>query len=140
LELLESVEWVDVHSAGGIYLGRGRTIRFDRNRIQAVIDKIVRGLFFKHTERRLASNYVVDEFFYNPPIEKPLLEALLEVPLCKIGDGSVLSYRYYLPDPGGSESHWFLMFYNDTSLFRTQTLPASGTSAQTTATVRRRRG
>ena len=137
LELLKSVERVDVLSPGGIYLGCRRALGFDRNRIQAVIDKLVRGLFFKHTKHRLATNYVVDEFLYNPPLEKPLLDALLQVPLFKIGDGSVFSYRYHLPDPGGFESYWFLMFYNDTSLFNTQTLPASGTSRQTGSVQRK---
>jgi hypothetical protein len=128
LELLKSIEWVDELSPGGIYLGRRRALGFDRNRIQAVIDKLVRGLFFNHAKRRLATNYVVDEFLYNPPIKDPLMDALVQIPLVKIGDGSVFNYRYHLPDSLGYESYWFLMFYNDKSLFITKTLPAAGTS------------
>jgi hypothetical protein len=40
---------------------------------------------------------------------------------------SVFSYRYYLADEAGSESFWFLMFYNDTSLFITRT-PSTATA------------
>lgn len=121
LDFLKSVRPMDIHSEGGIYLGRGPGFSIDRPRIQAVVDKIVRGLFFKHTNRRLAADYVVEDFVYNPKVERPLHDAITQLPLFKIGDGSVFSYRYYLADEAGSESFWFLMFYNDTSLFITRT-------------------
>jgi len=133
VEFMRSVQRVDVHSADGIYLGRAPAFSFDHPRIQAVIDKIVRGLFFKRTKRRLATDDVVEAFLYNPPIQTPMQEAITHLPLCTVGDGSVFSYRYCLPDAAESESYWFLMFYNDTSLFVTQTAPASNRSSQPTA-------
>lgn len=119
--LMKSVQWVDLLSEGGIYLGRAPAFPFDRSRVQTVVDKIVRGLFFKHTNRRLAPEYVVSRFLYNPPVEKPFQDVIASLPLHNIGDGAVFSYRYYLPDAAGSESFWFLMFYNDTSFFITHT-------------------
>jgi hypothetical protein len=121
LDFLKSVRQVDIQSEGGIYLGRGHAFSFDRPRIQAVIDKIVCGLFFKHTNRRLAADYTVEKFIYNPKVEQPLQDVVTQLPLSNIGDGSVFSYRYHLADKVGSESFWFLMFYNDTSLFVTRT-------------------
>ena len=120
-DFLKSVRQVDIHSESGIYLGRGPAFTFDRPRIQAVIDKIVRGLFFKHTNRRLAADYSVEEFMYCPKVEKPLQETIMELPLFNFGDGSVFSYRYHVADETSCESFWFLMFYNDTSLFVTRT-------------------
>jgi hypothetical protein len=124
LDFLKSIRPVDIHSEGGIYLGSGPAFSIDRPRVQTVVDKIVRGLFLKHTGRRLAADYVVEEFVYNPKVEKPLQDAIVQLPLSNIGDGSVFSYRYYLSE-AGSESFWFLMFYNDTSLIITQTSPAA---------------
>jgi hypothetical protein len=121
LDFLNSVRQVDIRSEGGIFLGRGPACTFDRARIQAVIDKIVRGLFLAHAKRRLANDYSVEEFVYCPKIKKPLQEAIMQLPLLNIGDGSVFSYRYHIADETSSESFWFLMFYNETSLFVTQT-------------------
>jgi hypothetical protein len=132
IEFMRSVHRVDVHSQGGIYLGREPAFTFDRPRIQVVIDKIVRGLFLKHTKRRLASDYVVEDFLYNPPIQPTLQQAITQLPLVNVGDGSVFSYSCCLPDAAGFESYWFLMFYNDTSLFVTQTALASNNALHAT--------
>jgi hypothetical protein len=121
LDFLKSVRQVNVHSKDGIHLGRVPTFTFDRPRIQAVIDKIIRGLFFKHASRRLADDYSVENFIYCPKVETPLQEVIMELPLLNIGDGSVFSYRYHIADETSSESFWFLMFYNDSSLFVTRT-------------------
>ena len=112
---------MEVRSEDGIYLGRGPAFNFDRSRMQTVIDKIIRGLFFKHANRRLADDYTVEDFNYQPRIEKPLQEAIMQLPLLNIGDSSVFSYRYHLASETTSESFWFLMFYNDSSLFVTRT-------------------
>ena len=129
VEFMRSVQRLDVHSAGGIYLGRASAFSFDRPRIQVVIDKIVRGLFLKHTKRRLAADCVVEDFLYNPVIQPSLQEAITPLRLFNVGDGSVFSYSCCLPGATGSASDWFLMFYNDTSLFVTQTTEAPNKAA-----------
>jgi hypothetical protein len=135
VDFIRSVQQMDVHSAGGIDLGQAPAFSFDCPRIQVVIDKIVRGLFFKHTKRRLATDYVVEDFLYNPAIQVPLQEAITCLPLFTVGDASVFSYRFCLPDAAGSESYWFLMFYNDTSLFMVRTAaPASNNALPIAAT------
>jgi hypothetical protein len=81
VEFLKSVQKVAVHSESGVHLGHAPIFRFDRPRVQAVMDKIVRGLFFKHTNRRLAIDYVVQDFLYRPEIEKPLQDDIAKLPL-----------------------------------------------------------
>lgn len=122
LDFLKSFRPVAIHNEGGVHMGNEPVFTFDRTRIQTVIDKIVRGLFFKHAKHRLADDYLVEEFYYCPPIEASLQQAILELPLINIGDGAVFSYRYHIASEGSSESFWFLMFYNDTSLFVTRTI------------------
>ena len=107
VDFMSSIRRVDVHSAGGIYLGRAPAFPFNRFRIQVVIDKIVRGLFFKHTKRRLATDYVVADFHYNPPIQASLQNAITRLPLFTVGDGSVFSYCFCLSDTAESESYTY---------------------------------
>lgn len=121
VEFMRSVRRVEVHSAGGVCLGRAPAFSFDRPRIQSVIDKIVRGLFFTHRSHRLATDHVVEDFLYNPTIQAPLQAAIARLRLFTVGDGSVFRYCCWLPDAAGSESYWFLWFYNGISFFVTQT-------------------
>jgi hypothetical protein len=114
---LKSCVHVEEFSPGGIYIGPARAVKYDRSRIQVVINKIVRGLFLRHTGRSLGSKCVVEDFMCQPELNQNLMEKICCLPLFKVGDGKVFSYRYELPDPAGGESSWFLMFYNDTVLF-----------------------
>ena len=133
--LMKSVRWIDLRSEGGIYLGRAPAFPFDRPRVQAVINKIVRGLYFKHTKHRLAPDYIVERFLYNPMVEESFQEVIARLPLHNLGDGTVFSYRYYVPDAAEFESFWFLMFYNDTSFFITHTSSASNLQVNPDAAV-----
>jgi hypothetical protein len=119
MDFLKSTNPVEVRDEGGVPIGRAFSV--DHRRVQVVIDKIVRGLFFKHTNRRLADNFSVEEFIYRPEIEIPLQNTIIQLPLHNIGDGSVFSYRFVIGGKKSSESFWFLMFYNDTSLFIART-------------------
>lgn len=124
IALLKSVRRVDVYSKEGIFLGRAPQITFDSARIQNVINKIVRGLFWYHTKQRLGVDTVVEDYILNPEIEKPHQEEISKLTLFNVGDGSVFSYCFAV-DLSTQESVWFLMFYNDTTLFVTSTTPRS---------------
>ena len=89
-----------------------------------MIDKIVRGLFWFHTKQRLAVDTIVEDYILNPEIEKPLQDEISKLTLFNVGDGSVFSYCFAMDLPT-QESVWFLMFYNDTTLFVTSTTPRS---------------
>ena len=123
VEFLKSVQRVDFHSPDHTFIGQAPVFQINRPRVQAVIDKIVRGLFFKHTNRRLAVSHIVEDYLSYPKVEKPLQDVIAELSLVNVGDGSIFSYRYHISDTNESESFWFLMFYNDTSLFITKTSP-----------------
>lgn len=120
IELLRSVTHVDIYSEGGIHVGRGPQLSFDSDRVQAVISKIVRGLFLKHTGQKLPKGHVVRDYALSPPINEQLQVEILALPFWAVGDGSVFNYRYAF-DATTSESLWFLMFYDDSVLFVTGT-------------------
>lgn len=119
------MRWTAIRSEGGIYLGHAPAFPIDRPRIQTVIEKIVKGLYYKHNKQRLPDDQVVAPYLYNPAIEKPFQEAIAALPLYNIGDGSVFSYRYCVGDGPNRLNYWFFMFYNDSTFFITQTLSAS---------------
>jgi len=121
---LGNVQWEDFYSKGGIYLGRQPWCSYERPRIQIIIDKIIRGLFLFHTGQRLPNSFVVDDFVHNPEFEEASQRAIVSLPLYRIGDGSVFSYRYgRLNDSCQFETGWFLMFYDDSSFFVARTVP-----------------
>jgi hypothetical protein len=133
VDLLKSVQRMEFRNQQGLVQGQAPVLSFDAERIQVVIDKIVRGLFFKHTRRRLEEEYRVNDYLLNPPIGTELQHAIACLPLFKVGDGSVFSYSHHLADPATSESYWFLMFYNDTTLFVTSTSSPSAQESINTA-------
>jgi hypothetical protein len=120
IRLLLSVRHADVYNEGGVYTGRGPAVTLDRPRMQAVINKIVRGLFLKHTGRSLPMGHMVRDYVLSPTLSEHAQQEVLKLPLFKVGDGSVFNYCYCV-DAGTSESVWFLMFYDDRVLFVTNT-------------------
>ena len=113
-----SVE-VAVYSEGGIYLGRKPAFRFDRSRIQVVIDKTVRGLYYHELGVVLSTEVVIKDFLLNPIIDDKYKQTVLSFPLRNIG-GGIFSYRFHANKDVPSESFWFLMFF-DKTLFLTKT-------------------
>jgi hypothetical protein len=120
---LKSCARIPEFSPGGICIEQARAVTFDRQRMQAVVNKIVRGLYFRHTGQMLGSNRIVEDFVCQPQLNQEVMERICCLPLFKIGEGTVFSYRYEMPEPQGKESAWFLMFYNDTVLFVAATGP-----------------
>lgn len=83
-DLMKSMRWTAIRSEGGIYLGHAPAFAIDRPRIQAVIEKIVKGLYYKHNKRRLPGDQIVTPYVYNPAIEEQFQKAIAELPLHNI--------------------------------------------------------
>jgi len=120
-QIMKGATQVDVHSEGGIYLGRQPAFLFDRSRIQVVIDKTVRGLYYHECGIALPKNAIVGSFVLNPIFHDKFKEVICSLPLHDIGSG-VFSYRYWVDNETPEESFWFLMFF-DKTLFLTKTEP-----------------
>ncbi len=103
-----------VRTPAGIYLDTQPAFEFDRPRVQAVIDKIVRGLYLHCTGRHLTKDCIVQDFLLNPHLSPEFQREICKLPLRDVGDGSVFSYRFIESDDVHSVSFWFLMFFNRT--------------------------
>lgn len=131
--VMKGATHVDVHSEGGIYLGKQPAFHFDRGRIQTVIDKTIRGLYFKKLRVILPKDVVVANFVLNPIFNDEMKNAICSLPLNNIGNG-VFSYRYWVEDTMPEESFWLLMFF-DKILFFAKTEPNNANSAGAKSSV-----
>jgi hypothetical protein len=122
--LVKSTVPTDIHSPSGLYIGRRPAFHVDRKRLQIVINKIVRGLFYHETTSRLSLDARVADYMYNPQLVGGFRDAICSLKIQDIGDGRTFSYRYVVSEESPEVSFWFMMFYSQV-LFLTQTQPAS---------------
>lgn len=125
--IMSKAMMVNVHSKGGIHLGRQPGFGFDRTRIQRTVDKIVRGLFWHEKAYRLGEDYIVNVFVLNPDVPEPDIERIVSLPVRDIGSG-VFSYRYGQCIGNERISIWLLMFFDQT-LIMTMTDEKAATSS-----------
>jgi len=103
----------------GIYIGTGISTTFDFSRLDHIAEKIVRGLFYHETERRLPADFRVATYHESRVRRLPsstfkndllgFVSMALETPPRRFG--SAFAY-WYLPSPNGwAHSHWLLEFY-----------------------------
>lgn len=108
-------------SREGLYLGEAGVLEVDVARVRNVVSRIVRGLFFFHSGRRLASTsrvWVWSDWFggdYARDAEfvaavQQILAALDAEQVREIG-GRIFRYRYRLDDDGSDRSMWEFSFY-----------------------------
>ena len=111
----------EVYSSGGIYLGKRLGFTVDFERIQKVVAKITRGLFYEASGRILPQNYGVsadsnDTLEQTDPdhlheLQNTVITPLLSTQERIIGDGA-FRYRHAIPKDGdGFVSAWALTFY-----------------------------
>lgn len=111
--IMKKAKKVDVASKRGIYIGQLPALEYDPIRLQNVIDKIVRGLFWHEKREVLGSNYIVRQFSLNPSFDDKLRNGIISLPLKEVGDGEIFSYRYLVEPENPRIGCWFLMFFNE---------------------------
>lgn len=129
--LLESLESVEVRSASGLYLGAGKRFTLDVPRVNRVLTKIVKGLFFHELGRRLPGDARVYVEI------KPDVAVLEREPFGWVRSeqastprrlGGVLTYRYFAFPDCVEASLWLLAFYAAFSPWLRPRRPSSATS------------
>jgi hypothetical protein len=104
---------VEVHSQGGIILGNATAIEIDTSRVNRVLRKIARGLFFHRYGRRYAGpTDFWAEIKPAPELtEKPLFQRLLREPSKTLGP-SVFEYKLAAAEDNPERTLWAMMFYD----------------------------
>jgi hypothetical protein len=109
------------YTPAGIYLGEAGILEIDVERVQNVISRVIRGLFFFHSGRCLSrtgrvwvwSRWFGGDYGSDPEFVsslKEILAVLDEEQVREIGQ-RVFRYRYRLADDGLDESAWEFSFY-----------------------------
>jgi len=116
IEIMKGATKVDFNSKGGTYLGQRPAFEYNRIRVQNVINKIVRGLYYHEQKSILPKNAEVRDFVLNPIFDDEFKNIICTLPLFDVGN-SVFSYRFFISEKTLEESFWFLMFFDKTLLF-----------------------
>ena len=119
--IMKASRIVDVVSPSGLWLGRRPAFEFDRPRVQAVVEKIVRGLHF-HEHGATLARPRVSEFVLNPELADDQKATIASLRL-RDAAPNVFGYRVATEGPDG-QAYWFLMFFNK-ALFVVAVVPAA---------------
>jgi hypothetical protein len=115
---------VPFYSESGQYIGDGSAIKWSVPRIKRVIEKIVRGLYWRHTETLLGAT-VFTIWHFDPHQTYPsgaTLPELWQRAATFESGGNVLTYSYLIAEDDARHSIWWLRFYG-TALFLVMTEP-----------------
>lgn len=108
--VLSSIEDVEVYSESDIFLGIKPGMKLEWIRIEGVLQRIVRGLFFLKNEKLIPDDH---ELIIKIPDEKlgNEINKFPFKPIANICDGT---FRYWLyePNDGKSSSLWLMSFCN----------------------------
>ena len=101
-----------VLTPSGLYLGHAQAFEADPDRMDRILGKIARGLFYTKRRRPLASSHVV-EWFHLSADNLEYTQAVVSrmTPFENFGD-TVFRYRHYLSERDQDASAWFLVFYD----------------------------
>ena len=90
--LLTTMRPAEVRTPGGLVIDRGISMRFDKHRVDRVVERIVRGLLWHHYQScPIGARF---EIYFKPDLHLPPIQDLLSaVSLNSIG-GNVFRYRY----------------------------------------------
>lgn len=119
----QGVREVDIKTPSGISVERSGTYHVDLARLDKVVMRIVRGLYFHHYHKPLPTwcevdVWCVDGFGGADPSVIQTLQSLQQHPPTEIG-GGVFKYWHSLADGAdqsdGYSSAWLLLFYESTA-------------------------
>lgn len=99
---------VNVKRSDGVIL-KGKMLNLDAARINNVLIRIVKGLYWHHCQECLPSN-IIFEVYQNPPISNEIKNILLRTRFCAIGNEE-FKYRYRRSDDDNFASVWGLSFF-----------------------------
>jgi hypothetical protein len=120
--LIKGIRPIRVQTPAGLHLGRRFVFDVDLSRLDRVVDRITRGLYWHHLRSRIPEEFEVAVFSEDgmralgaPEIEwiqKDIVTPVLNSPLHSIGRG-VMRYWYASASDKPDSSVWIYEFYDD---------------------------
>jgi len=118
VKLLGDIKQVDAYSEDGRYLGQRAVFKIDYPRVEVILVKIVRGLFYSVMSRPLLKHYEVrvfvlegfdDVFWKDEKLTKWVQIGIAQEP--HIIGNNIFSYRYAFSVDDEFTSIWVIEFY-----------------------------
>lgn len=103
---------VDVYTEGGQYLGEDTAFKYDPMRINAVIRRIVRGLYFIHSNNRLSEDFII-RVKVRPKLDllsDELKGLISDSPIIVRGENT-FTYKYLFASDEKDSAIFYLTFY-----------------------------
>jgi len=102
--LVASSQRVDVTSPGGVFLGQAVAYDVNFDRLNAVVSRCLRGLYFKHLRTRVPDGFLAQGFVEPPPasLHMPAAQVLMNNPRHSVG-GGVFEYWLQKAEPDSPE-------------------------------------
>jgi len=119
--LLNSMRLAELCTRAGLYLGNAMTYDVQLERVNRVATRIVNGLFFHETGRRLAAGYDAAAYCLNDlkdldPDTSEQIKQIVDVLLAqtaRVIDSNVFSYRLHIPDEDPDVTAWLFLIYKN---------------------------
>lgn len=108
-EILGSAEPIDFATPSGIYIGQGMKVLWNSTAHDAVIGRIVRGLYFHHFDEVLPPDAGVSPKWFNRPNEE-FLKAVSGLKKNVVGNNQ-FTYLYGRDEVSPATSIWCFEFY-----------------------------
>jgi hypothetical protein len=109
--LVSSLRPAELRSQAGLHLRYGHSMKLEKERIEDVVIRIVRGLLGFHYKVR-TSEETIFELCLNPKPDQ-IHEIIRSLPVSSVG-GSIFQYRHGNASDDPESSVWFLRFYRAT--------------------------
>ena len=131
--LLQAMHKVDIRTPAGLYLGKKGAYDVNLERLDRVVARITKGLFYREISTHLPKNYEVAAYSESglrdvSPADIAQLQKDIVQPLMtqkpKIIGNNVFSYRVLFTEEDPNVSAWLLLFYEKVA-FICITLPSS---------------
>jgi hypothetical protein len=122
-DLLNRVQEFKRVTKSGIYLGKTTGYNFDLNRIEKVVNRIVKGLFYIQYQKRIPESHIVDTVslsnLENIKSENELrlteiLDVLFKTDFKFVGKKEIFSYWHVIATSSEFTSVWLTLFYQKT--------------------------
>jgi hypothetical protein len=111
--LLGDIIEVELRSPSGLIIGKAPGIRFEKSRINHVIQRIIRGLYWHHHKKVLPpeTNFTI----LKDPHVSGVAEIINNHTVLSMVDKETFQYRHGVTDEDPSASIWLLRFYTRTT-------------------------
>lgn len=123
-EFLQSLAEAEQFTEGGIYIRSSLIAIFQGARLIRIAEKIIRGLFYHETGKRLPSDYHVRIIYQDhvQHVSPAARDLLLKFAATILGTearrfGTAFAYWYLASPYGWAQSHWILEFYGSREFY-----------------------